>query len=183
MKLCSKFSSSAQELTKLRSLLGLSMFIAIGVILRVFLTIQLSQSQRIGTSFLAFALIGMLYGPAAGLIGGAIIDVLAFFLKPTGGFFIGFTICAALSVVIYGVFFDRENPRFWRVLVAQLLVSVLLNWLLTSYWLPFFSGSKTWVAYLYQRGSWELIMLPVQMIVIAAALKAGQMAVGRHKRL
>ena len=60
------FVESARELKNIRSLTGLALLMALGSILSVVLTIQITPSQKIGFGYLATVLMGALYGPVAG---------------------------------------------------------------------------------------------------------------------
>ena len=51
-------------------------------------------------------------------------------IKPTGGFFPGFTLVAMLAGVIYGSFYYKKPLTLWRVFAAHLAVSLVCNVLL-----------------------------------------------------
>ena len=52
----------------------------------------ISTFLEVGFSFLAVALCGFFYGPVVAGLAGIITDTLGYFLRPNGGYFIGFTL-------------------------------------------------------------------------------------------
>ena len=101
-----QFVNSAKELKKLKTIVITGLLIAIGIVLGQF-SIQISQSTKIGISFIATQLTAMLFGPVVGAIFGGIMDVLKFLMKPDGGFFFGYTLTAIISGFIYGLFYYK----------------------------------------------------------------------------
>src|SRR3712207_6616484 len=91
-------------------------FIAIEIILTRFLSIQ-TPIIRFGFGFIPLSFSAMLFGPAAGAITGALAEIMGMMLFPKGAYFPGFTVSAALSGAIYGMYFykkpkkDRKSTR------------------------------------------------------------------------
>lgn len=103
------FGSSAKELRNIRSLTTAALLVALRTIFAIF-SIQATTSLRISFSFLVSMLIGVLYGPVVGLVCGGIGDIVQFVIKPTGPYFFGFTLNAALAGLIYGSFLYGKFP-------------------------------------------------------------------------
>lgn len=150
--LFSRFSDSFKSLRRTRTLTIMGIFLAIQMVLASYGTIQLGESLKISLSHLALAPTAMLFGPVAAGIQGALSDILAFLLKPTGPYFPGFTISKALSGIIYGCLFYKTSCKVQHVLIARALVTVLINILFNSFLL----------ALLYGPGKWA--MLPVRIV-------------------
>lgn len=104
------FADSAKEFKNLRSVVTAALFVALHTILALFLSIQVTASVRISLSFIANIMIGCMFGPVMGFVCGGIGDLIQFIIKPTGPYFIGWTISAALAGLIYGCFFYRKLP-------------------------------------------------------------------------
>lgn len=104
------FKESAAEFKNLKSVVTAALLIALHTVLAVFVSIQVTESLRISISFIANVVIGALYGPVMGLVCGAIGDVVQFIIKPTGPYFPGWTLSAALACLIYGIFFYKHLP-------------------------------------------------------------------------
>ena len=105
------FSDSYKELKKLKTLVITALLIAIGIILGQF-SIQLTETTKIGISFIATQMTANLFGPVVGGIMGGVADILKFIIKPTGPFLIGYTISAILGPMIYGVMLIRNQFHF-----------------------------------------------------------------------
>ena len=104
------FKESASEFRNIRSVVTAALLIALHTVFAVFISIQVTESLRISISFIANVVIGALYGPVMGLVCGAIGDVVQFGIKPTGPYFPGWTLSAALACFIYGMFFYKHFP-------------------------------------------------------------------------
>ncbi len=152
------FLESFKEFKKLRSLTGLGMCLALGVILSFFFSVQLSQELKLTFSFLPLALIGMMYGPSCGFIAGAALDLICYVIKPTGPYFPGFTLTTALTGLVFGLFLYKGQTKLWRMAAAKVLINLLLNLLLNSLWLKLLYGSAFWA------------MLPTRLVKNAALL-------------
>ena len=92
-----KFPDSARTLRRTQTLTTVGLFLAIQMVLSSYGVIQLNDSLKISLAHLALAPTAMLFGPVAAALQGALSDILGFLLKPTGPYFPGFTISAALS--------------------------------------------------------------------------------------
>ena len=87
---------------------------------------------KLGFGFAAVALCAMLWGPAWAGLCAAIGDLVGSLLFPAGGYFPGFTVTAAITGVIYGLFLYRERPSFVRCFLAALSNTVLVTLILNS---------------------------------------------------
>ena len=84
------------NLKNVKTLTLSGMFIALSVVCG-FLNLPITQFIEIRFGSLMLAVSGMLLGPAISAVIGALSDIIAFMVKPTGPFFPGFTISAAVS--------------------------------------------------------------------------------------
>ncbi|MEG0109430.1 MAG: folate family ECF transporter S component [Lachnospiraceae bacterium] len=171
-KLKQQFLDSWHELKSIRTLVITSMLMAIAVVLG-FYTLQLSEYLKIGFSFIANELVGMLFGPVVGglMAGGA--DILKFLVKPTGPFFFGFTLNAILAGIIYGMFLYKRPISLKRIIMANATVSVLVNMLLATYYIAILYGTPFMVLFPV-RAFKQLIMLPVEVMLYYVTAKALQ---------
>lgn len=105
------------------------MLIALDVVLTRFASVNL-WDRRIGFSFVAVALAGYWYGPWFAALVHGISDFLGAILFPTGAYFPGFTLTAAVIGFVFGLCFYR-NIKWWRlgigVIGAALVGTVGLN--------------------------------------------------------
>ncbi|OAL42137.1 Substrate-specific component FolT of folate ECF transporter [Lactobacillus delbrueckii subsp. bulgaricus] len=82
-----------------------------------------------------------------------------------GGFFIGFTLTAALESMIYGFFFYKKPIQIWRVIASVICVTVICNIGLNTLWVSMMYGINFMVA-LSSRILKEIITPWIQMVVV-----------------
>lgn len=160
---------------RVRTVTTLGLFGAIAVVLGAF-TLVLGDYIKIGFSTIANQFVYYLYGPAIGGLFGGVLDILKYFVKPTGAFFPGWTVSAAVAGVLYGCFLYRRPLSLMRVLAAELTVSVVCNMLLGTLWLTIMY-EKGFLALLPMRILKNLIMWPVNSLIfysMAWALEKGK---------
>lgn len=105
--------------------------------------------NRVSFGFLFSAATGMLFGPVVAGLQGIAADLVAFMLFNKSGdvFFLGYTLSAMLSGVLYGCFFYQRPMRWWRALLAKGTVNLFINLGLGTWW----------VILLYDRGLWAIL--------------------------
>lgn len=117
-------------------------------------------------------MLAYLFGPLWGTIGGGITDLIASAIFGNqGGFFIGFTLTAMAGPFIYSLFLYQKPVRIWRVVVATLLVTLLVNIGMNTLWVHLLYGMNLQAAF-WGRLPKELITPWLQMIVTYFILKA-----------
>lgn len=162
-KLATLFSDSYQEFRQVRTITTAAMFGAISVVLGYF-TIVIGDYIKIGFSTIANQFVYYLFGPVVGGVFGGALDVLKYLIKPTGAFFPGFTIGAMVGGVLYGCFLYRKPISLPRVLIAELVVSIVCNMLLGTLWLSMLYG-KAFMVLLPMRVFKNLVMWPVNSML------------------
>lgn len=166
------FVDSYKELKKLKTIVITALLIALGIILGQF-SIQVTDSMKIGISFIATQMTAMLFGPVVGGIMGGVTDILKFIIKPTGPFLIGYTISAILGPVIYGIMLYKKPLSFWRILLSKTVVAILINLFLGTFWSYHYFGAAFWAA-LPAKLLQQVIQVPIQSVLfyaISMALK------------
>ena len=133
--------------------------IALEIVLSKLVSINISF-LRIGFGFLPILILAILYGPIVSGLAYAIGDLIGAFVFPTGAFFPGFTVTAALTGVIFGLVLYNKKITIPRALVANTLVCVLCNLLLNTYWLTFMLG-KGFTVLLASRAIKEIVAIPI----------------------
>lgn len=104
------FKSSAKELKNLRTVTVVALLVALHTVLSM-LSINISTSLRVSVSFTANCIAGLFFGPVVGLICGGLGDIVGYLVKPTGPFFPGWTLNAALASLAYGIAFYKKYPK------------------------------------------------------------------------
>lgn len=172
--LVKQFKDSYKELKNLNTLVMTSLLIAVGIVLGYF-SIQVTDSIKIGVSFVATQLAATLFGPVVGGIMGGVADILKFIMKPTGAFFWGWTFNAIVGPVIYGIMLYKKKLTFPRILLSKAVVAVVVNMFLGCYWSSMLYG-KAFFAALPAKGIQQLIQVPVQSFIFYMLVKALQKA-------
>ena len=149
MTFFANFKRSALELKNLRTLCVTAILIALDLVLKLTVTINVTKDMKITFAFLALASIGMLYGPVVAFLAGTVTDVIGFFITPQSGAFNPmFTAIEAIGGMIYGIFlynlrfsgaeelggkFTSKNDvkQILRIVFAKVTVVVICNLLLT----------------------------------------------------
>lgn len=171
LKLRTLMKESANTFTTVGYLATLGILGALAIALNYVASFDFGPYLRIGFSGLPNRVTDFLFGPFVGAIFGGLMDIIKFFLKPTGTFFPGFTLNAALSGVIYGIFLYKKPLRLWRVALAELLVKVFINCGLNTYWLSILYG-KGFLVLLPARVIKNAIQLPIDIVILFLFLTA-----------
>ena len=180
------FAFSAKEFKSIKSIVAAALLIALHTVLAVFVSIQVTPTLRISVSFLANCAIGYMFGPVMGFVCGGLGDLIQFVIKPTGAYFPGWTISAALVGFIYGLFFygcnmkvaekyDEQGQKkgilriidfkfLLRCAAALTIDTLLVNVLLGTYWCSIMYG-KGFAFYLSIRFAKNMIQLPINIIL------------------
>lgn len=168
-KVLNSIRLSAQDFGNIRTIAACGMLLALNVVLGMF-TVNISSLLRISFSYLPIAAAGMLFGPIGGGIVGAAGDILAYFVRPTGPYFPGFTFNAFLSGFIYGLLLYRRPVKLPRVFSAKVLVTLFISFLLNPLWLSIIYG-KAFLVIVGTRITTNLIMIPIETVMLLALLK------------
>ena len=145
------------------SLTAMAMCVALEIVLSRFLSIQ-TPITRLGFSFIALALAGMLLGPVKAGVVGCVADLIGIFLFSGYTFNPGITLTAILTGVLFGLFLYKR-PSVIRCVMAAVLHQVVLSLLLNTLWLALMYGS-TYPAMFISRLPQTAIMLPVEIVTL-----------------
>ena len=123
-----------EHMKNVRSLTVAALLVALAVTLK-FLKIVITPTLEFSFAFLANASAGFLFGPFVSGTVGALADVLGYLVRPTGPFFPGFTLNAIINGVVYGLILYKK-----RVVIARVINTVLISFLLNPLWLSMMYG-------------------------------------------
>lgn len=73
--------------------------------------------------------------------------------------------------MIFGIFLYKKKITFWRLLISEILVKLIVNIGMNTLWLDMLYG-KGFLAILPHRIVSNLIQLPIDVIVLFAVLSA-----------
>lgn len=169
-----QFKDSYQELKKLNTLVITALLIAVGIVLGYF-SIQITDTTKIGISFIATQLTATLFGPVVGGVMGGVADILKFIIKPTGAFFWGWTFNAILGPVIYGMMLYKKKLTLWRILASKIVVAIVVNMFFGCLWSSMLYGKAFW-ALMGAKAIQQVIQVPIQSIIFWMVVQALQKA-------
>lgn len=176
---------ASREVRDLRKLLFSALMIALCIVLAQVPSVPLFGGARVTWGFLARSVCAWVCGPVLGLLFAFAEDILSFFLTGGGGypFFPGYTLTTMLGVLTYALFLYRAPLRVWRIFCAKLLTNVQ-NVVLGALWIAILNSNgrfslEAWYASASLSAVKNLIMLPVQTVLLVLLLRALQPALQR----
>ena len=108
----------------------IAVLIAMQIVLGRIAAINVGSYLKISFGFIPIAVCGILTGPVWTLLMASVCDVLGALLFPTGAFYWGFTLVAAVGGLIYGLFLHNQKQNIIRCLLCTLTVALICNILL-----------------------------------------------------
>ncbi len=129
----------------------------------------------IGFSFVPIILSAVLLGPKYSTFIATISDIIGALLFPIGSFFIGYTISALLTGLIYGlILYKKEfvlDKKFaLRLFISSLIVTLFVNGCLNTIWV-IMTVSTAKKILIPLRIAKQLIMIPVINITMLSLLR------------
>ncbi len=163
----------------IQQLVLLSMLIALNVIFSRFLSLMLTDSIKLSTTFIVMAITGALFGPLWSGIAGVVADLIGIMLVPQGtGFFIGFTLSAFVDCFIYGYFFYKKPFKTYYIFITVIVSTIVVSYLMNTYWLTLMTGASFEVLIL-PRVITSLVIAPIKIIVLVPLMKLYEKQISR----
>ncbi len=107
----------------------IALLTAIEIVLSRFLSISL-WNLKLGLSFIPVILAARLYGPIGAAAVAGLGDLLGALFFPIGAYFPGFTVSAAITGLIFGLFLKKSAKPLnvvLSVLITQIFCSLIVN--------------------------------------------------------
>lgn len=162
-------------MSKIKEIALSAILLAILIIFSRFISIK-TEILVISLSFIPIMMsaiwLGYKYSMLIALLG----DLIGAVLFPFGPYFPGFTLSAAISGTIYGIFlYNKGNPLENKKLIIRLICSSILvlfgvNIFITSFWIHILYG-RAYVVVMASRIVTQVVMLPIQVITVYAIEK------------
>ena len=148
-----------------------AILIATEIVLNRFLSIN-TAGLKIGFSFVPIVIAAILFGPVKAGIIYCIADIVGAILFPIGPYFPGFSVCAFLMGMVYGVFlYKKEKVGFFKNILPPVIINnVVLGLLVNTLWVSILYGSKTYWGWFIYRLPEYAVLIPVSAILIPAIL-------------
>lgn len=173
------WKTSAKNLKNVRYLALIAAFIALKIILSA-AYIPVSENLRIGISFLVVAMEASIVGPVAGMVSGAVTDILSFIVFPNGPFFPGYTLTAMLGELFYALFLYNKKITVVRIVIAKIMNNYIVNVGLGSLWSSMLYGNA-FMVYFARSIIKNTILLPLEVILLVVLFNLlGRILVRKH---
>lgn len=104
----------------------LALLTAAGVVLGRLVPVINLWNTKIEFAFVAVMLAACISGPIGGAVIGALVDFIGAILMPTGAYFPGFTVTAAITGLVFGLLLYKKI-NFPRIVIAGALHSACLR--------------------------------------------------------
>lgn len=163
---------------QLKKIILTSLLLAATIVINRFLSINTSVLS-IGFTFVPLMLSAIILGPKRTVLIATIADLIGALLFPFGPFFIGYTISASLTGLVYGLLLYSKdsftlNKKFIiRLVIATLIVTILIHGLLNTVWTLLIVKSAT-IAIIPMRIIKQLIMIPIMILTMTGLTKVLQ---------
>ena len=167
---------------KIKKIIISALLLAASIVINRFLSINTSILS-IGFTFVPLMLSGIILGWKYSLVIAGLADLIGALLFPFGSFFIGYTISALLTGLVYGLLlYNKEGFKFnkkflIRLIIAILIVCIFINGGLNTLWL-ILTSKKATIAILPTRILKQLIMIPVMFTTMSLLTKSLEKQIG-----
>ena len=156
----------------IRTISYLALLIALEIVLNRFCSIN-TMGLKIGFSFVPIVVAANLFGPAHAAAVYALADFLGAILFPIGPYHPGFTVCAALMGLTWGLFLRPKNEKigFLNILAPSLINNLIIGLFINTVWVAMLYGSKTYVGWFLYRLSEYAILVPLNLVLVPIILR------------
>ena len=162
-----------------RRLCVIAVLIAMQIVLGRIAAINVGSYLKISFGFIPIAVCGILTGPFWTLLMAAVCDILGALLFPTGAFYWGFTLVAAVGGLIYGLCLYNRKENIFLCMLCTLMIALICNILLNTLFLCQIGamvapGNEGFWPVMWTRILKNLIQFPVNGVILFAVWKALQ---------
>lgn len=159
------------EVGNVRTLAICAVLIAMRVALKN-VRIPLGENLNVYIGFLVNAVSGAICGPVLSLVGGAVCDILGFYLSAqTGGFIPVFTLIEMLCAFLFSICLYRTKITPAKIFLSKFLVNFIGNITLTSLAMNAYYGKGVY-AYMLPRIAKNILMLPIEVMFLVFIFNA-----------
>ncbi len=181
------WQDAAKNITNTKMLVYAALICALRIAIKALKIPVLPGKLSISFDSYVNALGSLVYGPVVGLIVGAVSDTIGAIFFPTGAYFFPFIFVEMSSSFIFGLFLWKRKITVPRVVLAKFIVNLFCNIFLTSLcmkWMyAYFATDKTYSLINLVRIVKNLILFPLEGILICCVLHAFIPALAQLKLL
>ncbi len=172
-------------MNKTKKILLTAMFLASSIVLSRFLSIK-TPIITIGFSFVPIMLSAIILGWKYSTFIAVASDLIGALLFPFGSYFIGFTITAFFTGLIYGILlYDKDGFKvdkkfIIKLLISTVLVTGVLNGGLNTIWIKITTRGASKVI-VPVRIAKQLVMAPIKIFTILGITKSFEERINKIK--
>ncbi|MGI6725185.1 MAG: folate family ECF transporter S component [Christensenellales bacterium] len=148
----------------LKKTMVMALMVALSIVLERFLGYN-DRVLSVSFSYLPIALTGMLFGPIPAAAVSGLADALGALMFPSGPFDIRFTLIALVKGALYGVFLYGVQGNRYRIILAQVLVTLIAHLTLNTLVISTIIG-KGFFVILPLRLVKNLLFLPIEVLTL-----------------
>ena len=172
------YKASIKEFTNVKSIVLMSIFVALMTVIGGVLSLNPFKiaNRTVSLIFIFWPLIGILFGPISGLSIAILVDVLQFFIFPTGyPFYLGYTLAEMLVVFISGLFFYKSNVTILKLIIFEFILDIGVHVGIESF---FMNDIMSWHlgeafnTYVIGGFTKNIIMWPIEVVILVLILSA-----------
>lgn len=137
-----------------------------------------TNGWKIGFAFVPIVVSAVMYGPIMAGVTYGLADLIAANAFPTGPYFPGFTVCAVLMGVVYGLLLNKKHgfepeKRVWAVvrIVLSVLINCAIGLFLNTLWVSMLYGKRTYWGWFVYRIPEYVILVPVSIVLIPVLIR------------
>lgn len=155
-----------------RTVTYLALLVALEIVLNRFCSIN-TMGLKIGFSFVPIVVAATLFGPAHAAIVYALADFLGAILFPIGPYHFGFTACAALMGLVWGLFLHSKEGKvdFLNILAPAMINNLVIGLLVNTIWVAMLYGSKTYIGWFFYRLAEYAVLVPLNLVLVPVILR------------
>ncbi|SNX53029.1 folate family ECF transporter S component [Thermoanaerobacterium sp. RBIITD] len=166
-----------------RELVFLALLVSLNIVLTRIASIKIAiggiESIRIGFGGFPVILAGIMFGPIAGGIVGAVGDIIGYYINPLGPYMPHFTLTAALTGIIPALILKpikASKPSLWQLMIAIGVGQFISSVILVPYFLQLLFKIPM-IATLPPKVVGEVIHVPVYALFTQILLKRTNTAI------
>lgn len=168
---------AAGKFTSLKGFIFAALIVALRVVVKAFRIPLVPGMLYLTMDCYINSLGSVVYGPLMALLVGAVSDTLGAFIFPSGPYFFPFIFVEMLSGFLFALFFWERRLSVPRAILAKFTVNLLCNIILNSalmkvYYLVLYDNEKTYVFFNLTRIAKNLVLFPLEAILICVVLGA-----------
>ncbi len=165
-----KFKYSMQELKSVKNLSLIAVFMAIWMVLNLFV-VEVSSFLCISFEFISVFFVSAMFGPFVGAIFGFFGDLVCYFVHPIGAFFIWYAVSVMIDGLIYGLILYKNIYTPKNVVFAQISRDIITNVILNSIFIWMQFGGNFFYMLIFVRIPKNIIKIPVNCLLMILLTK------------